>query len=124
VVLGISFGMGGWAKVWPLFGAANQLLAGLALLAVAAWLKGKAPGVISWPVSPGRMTVPLTLEYVPSGKIPSSAVPSGGHPIQSPAGAGEGERAFLLSSRFIPVLTGCPCSSTTICSKAELRRTE
>ena len=40
VVLGISFGMGGWAKVWPLFGAANQLLAGLALLAVAAWLKG------------------------------------------------------------------------------------
>ena len=40
VVLGVGFGMGGWAKVWPLFGAANQLLAGLALLAVAAWLKG------------------------------------------------------------------------------------
>ena len=42
VVLGISFGMTGWAKVWPLFGAANQLLAGLALLAVAAWLKNAA----------------------------------------------------------------------------------
>ena len=42
VVLGISFGMTGWSKVWPLFGAANQLLAGLALLAVASWLKNAA----------------------------------------------------------------------------------
>ncbi len=42
VVLGISFGMSGWSKVWPLFGAANQLLAGLALLAVASWLKNAA----------------------------------------------------------------------------------
>ncbi|MDR2921854.1 MAG: carbon starvation protein A [Treponema sp.] len=36
--LGISLAAGGYAKIWPLFGAANQLLAGLALLAVAAWL--------------------------------------------------------------------------------------
>ncbi len=42
VVIGITFGMGGWAKVWPLFGASNQLLAGLALLAVASWLKNAA----------------------------------------------------------------------------------
>jgi carbon starvation protein len=29
---------GGYSKIWPLFGAANQLLAALALLACAAWL--------------------------------------------------------------------------------------
>ena len=38
VVLGIALGLGGYDKIWPLFGAANQLLAALALLAVAAWL--------------------------------------------------------------------------------------
>jgi carbon starvation protein len=38
VALGIYLAIGGYAKIWPLFGAANQLLAGLALLAVAAWL--------------------------------------------------------------------------------------
>jgi len=38
VVLGIYLAIGGYSKIWPLFGAANQLLAGLALLAVAAWL--------------------------------------------------------------------------------------
>ena len=38
VVLGIALGMGGFAKIWGLFGAANQLLAAIGLLAVAAWL--------------------------------------------------------------------------------------
>ena len=38
VVLGVSLGMTGYAKIWALFGAANQLLAALGLLAVAAWL--------------------------------------------------------------------------------------
>ena len=38
VVIGISLGLGGYAAIWPLFGAANQLLAALALLAVCAWL--------------------------------------------------------------------------------------
>ena len=38
VVLGIALGMNGYAKIWGLFGAANQLLAGLGLLAVATWL--------------------------------------------------------------------------------------
>ncbi len=38
VGLGIWLAVGGWSKVWPLFGAANQLLAGLSLLAVCVWL--------------------------------------------------------------------------------------
>ena len=38
VVLGITLGMNGYAKIWALFGSANQLLAALALLAIAAWL--------------------------------------------------------------------------------------
>lgn len=38
VVVGIVLGMTGYSVIWPLFGAANQLLAVLALLAVCAWL--------------------------------------------------------------------------------------
>lgn len=38
VIFGITLGMTGYQLVWPLFGAANQLLAALALLAVCAWL--------------------------------------------------------------------------------------
>ena len=38
VAAGIGLGMGGYAIIWPLFGAANQLLAALALLAVCSFL--------------------------------------------------------------------------------------
>ncbi|MCR5304483.1 MAG: carbon starvation protein A [Lachnospiraceae bacterium] len=38
VVCGIALGLGGYSKIWPLFGAANQLLAALGLLGVCAWL--------------------------------------------------------------------------------------
>ena len=38
VILGVGLGMNGYAKIWALFGSANQLLAALALLAIAAWL--------------------------------------------------------------------------------------
>lgn len=38
VVLGIALGMNGYEKLWSLFGSANQLLAALGLMAVAAWL--------------------------------------------------------------------------------------
>lgn len=38
VVLGVLLGMNGFQKIWGLFGAANQLLAGIGLLAVATWL--------------------------------------------------------------------------------------
>ena len=38
VVLGVALGMTGYTKIWPLFGAANQLLAAVGLLAVCTWL--------------------------------------------------------------------------------------
>ena len=38
VVLGVLLGLTGYSKIWGLFGAANQLLAGIGLLAVCVWL--------------------------------------------------------------------------------------
>ncbi|MDD3114827.1 MAG: carbon starvation CstA family protein [Anaerovibrio sp.] len=38
VILGIGLGMNGFQKIWGIFGAANQLLAGLGLLAICTWL--------------------------------------------------------------------------------------
>ena len=38
VVAGVALGLTGYAKIWALFGAANQLLVALALLAVCCWL--------------------------------------------------------------------------------------
>ena len=38
VIFGVSLGMNGYTLIWPLFGAANQLLAAVALLAVCIWL--------------------------------------------------------------------------------------
>ncbi|AOY75010.1 carbon starvation CstA family protein [Clostridium formicaceticum] len=39
VVVGGLLAITSWAKIWPVFGSANQLLAALALMAVAVWLK-------------------------------------------------------------------------------------
>lgn len=39
VLIGGYLASGGYAKIWPIFGSANQLLAALSLLAVAVWLK-------------------------------------------------------------------------------------
>ena len=39
VIIGGYLASGGYAKIWPIFGSANQLLAGLSLLAIAVWLK-------------------------------------------------------------------------------------
>lgn len=39
VAIGGWLAVGGFAKIWPIFGSANQLLASLSLLAVAVWLK-------------------------------------------------------------------------------------
>ena len=41
VALGGLLGVAGYAKVWPIFGSANQLLAAIALMTVATWLKNQ-----------------------------------------------------------------------------------
>jgi carbon starvation protein len=43
LILGFG-GEGSWKKFWTLFGASNQLLAGMTLVAVAAWLKQEGKG--------------------------------------------------------------------------------
>ena len=52
VVIGGFLARGGYAAIWPLFGAANQLLAALALLALAAWLGniGKSNKMLLFPM--------------------------------------------------------------------------
>ncbi len=39
IAFSLLFTAYGWQRIWPIFGSANQLLAGLALLAIAAWIK-------------------------------------------------------------------------------------
>lgn len=39
VVIGSYLALGGFTKIWPIFGSANQLLAAIALMAIALWLK-------------------------------------------------------------------------------------
>ena len=59
--LGIALGASGYQLVWPLFGAANQLLAALGLLAVCAWLTnaGKSHKMLYFPMG-FMMVVTLT----------------------------------------------------------------
>ena len=39
VLIGGYMAAGGYARIWPIFGSANQLMAALSLLAIAVWLK-------------------------------------------------------------------------------------
>ncbi|MCR5108558.1 MAG: carbon starvation protein A [Lachnospiraceae bacterium] len=53
VILGIVLGLNGYQKIWALFGSANQLLAAIGLLAVAAWLSkaGKSNKMVVIPMA-------------------------------------------------------------------------
>ncbi len=57
VILGGTLSIYGYAKVWPVFGSANQLLAALALLAVAVWLKHSGKNY-------KMFTIPMTFMFV------------------------------------------------------------
>lgn len=56
-VLGSYLAMGGFAKIWPIFGSANQLLAAIALMAIALWLKKSEKGF-------SMLTIPMVFMLV------------------------------------------------------------
>ncbi|MDP3387596.1 MAG: carbon starvation protein A [Eubacteriales bacterium] len=45
VAAGGLLGVAGWQKVWPVFGSANQLLAAIALMSAAVWLKHQGKNI-------------------------------------------------------------------------------
>lgn len=57
VILGGWLAMTSWSVIWPVFGSANQLLAGLALLSVAVWLKKSGKNY-------SMFTIPMTFMLV------------------------------------------------------------
>ena len=67
----------GYKMIWPLFGATNQLLAALTLIAVTIWLHvaGKKswftliPAVIMMLTTIGALTYTLFVKYLPDGNI-------------------------------------------------------
>ena len=60
ITVGLSLGFTayGYERIWPIFGSANQLLAGLSLLAVAAWIKNRQKRT-SW-----ETIIPLVFMFV------------------------------------------------------------
>lgn len=71
VVLGMALATVGYEKVWGLFGAANQLLAVLALLAVCAWLGniGKSNRMIYIPMMFMLAATLTSLLFTMGGRI-------------------------------------------------------
>ena len=71
VVCGILLGMHGYANIWPLFGAANQLLAALGLLTVATWLGkiGKNNKMFLFPMAFMLVVTITSLVLTLKGKI-------------------------------------------------------
>jgi carbon starvation protein len=49
-------GVAGWQKVWPVFGSANQLLAAIALMSAAVWLKHQGKNI-------KMFTIPMTFMF-------------------------------------------------------------
>ena len=78
VVLGILLGLNGYAKIWALFGSANQLLAALGLLAVATWLGniGKNNKMFLFPM--GFMLIVTIASLVINTKNQFVAIAGGG----------------------------------------------
>jgi carbon starvation protein len=70
---------GTWVYLWQMFGAANQLMAGLSLLIVTVWLKEqkKNPAFTLWPMLFMYLTT-LAATYVTARNLYVTIVPKGG----------------------------------------------
>jgi len=70
---------GTWVYLWQMFGAANQLMAGLSLLIVTVWLKEqkKNPAFALWPMLFMYITT-LAATYVTARNLYVTIVPKGG----------------------------------------------
>jgi carbon starvation protein len=70
---------GTWVYLWQMFGAANQLMAGLSLLIVTVWLKEqkKNPAFTLWPTIFMYITT-LAATYVTARNLYVTIVPQGG----------------------------------------------
>ncbi|HLO30659.1 MAG TPA: carbon starvation CstA family protein [Anaerolineales bacterium] len=70
---------GTWVYLWQMFGAANQLMAGLSLLIVTVWLKEqkKNPAFTLWPMLFMYVTT-LAATYVTARNLYETIVPQGG----------------------------------------------
>ena len=96
VVIGVALGMNGYATIWPLFGAANQLLAALALLAVCCWLGniGKNNKMFYLPMAFMLVVTLTSLFQTIKAKI---AVLAGGYDFASAAQLVLGALLFVLA---------------------------
>ena len=76
--LGGVLGLNGYEKIWALFGSANQLLAGLGLLAVATWLGniGKNNKMFLFPM--GFMLIVTICSLIINTKTQIAAISAGG----------------------------------------------
>ncbi|MBQ7535873.1 MAG: carbon starvation protein A, partial [Stomatobaculum sp.] len=78
VFCGVMLGLTGYAKIWALFGSANQLLAALGLLAVATWLGniGKDNSMFLFPM--GFMLVVTIASLIINTKNQFALIGAGG----------------------------------------------
>ena len=112
VIIGCTLGGLGLSQIWALFGAANQLLAGVALMAVCAWLgeAGKNNKMFYFPMAFMLIATETSLIKTIIGKFKGLAAgsltgPMWGHYFQLVFAIAMAVLAIILVFEAIPTLT-------------------